>query len=125
MLSVDNSIDQSLVGNVIRSGEPMLIPSLRVEQIKAITLPESADYIVKSAFKAYCLSQSLAGAACLARVGLFRDRSGRPYTADDQSFPDGYVLTRTGLADRNCRLFESLREEIEERLSSKTSSPGE
>jgi PAS domain S-box-containing protein len=96
----------------------MLIPSLRVEQIKAITLPESADYIREIGIQSLLLVPITGRSGVLGAIGLFRDRGGRPYTADDQSFLTD-MSYRTGLAIENCRLFESLREEIEERLSAK------
>ena len=118
MLAVDYSIDQSLVGNVIRSGEPMLIPSIRVEQIEAITLPESADYVREIGIQSLLLVPITGRSGVLGAIGLFRDRGGRPYTAEDQSFLTD-MSYRTALAIENCRLFESLREEIEERRSAK------
>lgn len=118
MLSVDSSIDQSLVGNVIRSGEPMLIPSIRDEQIQAITLPESAEYIREIGIQSILLVPITGRSGVLGAIGLFRDRGGRPYTAEDQSFLTD-MSYRTALAIENCRLFESLREEIEERRSAK------
>jgi PAS domain S-box-containing protein len=52
----------------------------------------------------------------LGALVLFRDRGGRPYSTDDQSFLET-MASRTGLAIENYRLFESLRKEIEVRLS--------
>ena len=118
VLAVDYSMDQSIVGNVIRSGEPMLIPSLRVEQLKAITLPESADYIREIGIQSLLFVPITGRSSVLGAIGLFRDRGGKTYTAEDQSFLTD-ISYRTALAIENCRLFDSLREEIEERLSAK------
>jgi hypothetical protein len=55
----------------------------------------------------------------LGAISLSRHNNGRKaYKVDDQSFLMD-IASRTALAIENCRLFESLRTEIAERLSTK------
>jgi PAS domain S-box-containing protein len=118
LISVDYDVDQSIVGGVIRSGEPLLIPSIRAEQLEAITMPEFTDYAREVGVQSMLFVPVTGRSGVLGAIGLFRDRDGVPYTAEDQSFLTD-ISYRTALAIENCRLFESLREEIEERLSAK------
>lgn len=118
LITVDYDVDQSIVGGVIRSGEPMLIPSIRSEQLEAITMPEFTEYAREIGVQSMLFVPVTGRSGVLGALGLFRDRDGLPYTTEDQTFLTD-MSYRTALAIENCRLFESLREEIEERLSAK------
>lgn len=118
LISVDYAIDQSIVGGVIRSGEALLIPSILPEQLEAITMPEFAEYIREIGVQSLLFVPIIGRSGVLGALGLFRDRAGLPYTTEDQSFLTD-MSYRAALAIDNCRLFDTLRDEIEERLSAK------
>ena len=118
LISVDYSIENNILGGVIRSGESLLIPSILSEQLEAITMPEFAEYIREIGVQSLLFVPISGRSGVLGALGLFRDHAGSPYTTEDQSFLMD-MSYRTALAIDNCRLFESLRAEIEERLSAK------
>jgi PAS domain S-box-containing protein len=117
----DNIIDEerSMVGGVVKSGEPLLIPSIDSEQIKAITFQGFEEYIDQVGMESVLIVPLIGRSGVLGAISLSRHNNGRKaYKVDDQSFLME-IASRTALAIENCRLFESLRAEIAERLSTK------
>jgi PAS domain S-box-containing protein len=110
--------DRSIMGGVIKSGEPLLIPAIDPEQIKAITLPALKEYIDQVGIQSILIVPVIGRSGVLGAMSLSRHRSSNPFKMDDQSFLMD-IAYRTALAIENCRLFESLRLEIAERLSTK------
>lgn len=111
-------IDRSVVGGVIKSGEPLLIPSIDPEQLKAITMPEFKDYIDQVGLESILIAPLSGRSGVLGALSLSRHRGSKTFTREDQTFLMD-IAYRTALAIENCRLFESLRIEIAERLSTK------
>lgn len=120
MLVHSNHIDEerSIIAGVIKSGEPLLIPSIEPEQLKAITLPELKEYIDQFGIECVLIVPVIGRTGVLGAISLSRNRGGKAFKIDDQSFLMD-IAYRTALAIENCRLFESLRNEIAERLSTK------
>lgn len=116
LISVDYDVEHNFVGGVIRSGETLLIPSIPAEKLEALTFPGFKNYIREIGVQSMLIVPITGRSGVLGALALFKDRGGRPYTIDDQSFLET-MATRTGLAIENYQLFESLRKEIEERLS--------
>ena len=116
----NNQVDEerSVVGGVIKSGEPLLIPSISSEQIKAITLPELKEFIDQVGIESILIAPLIGRGGVLGAISLTRHRDGKAYNKDDQSYLMD-IAYRTALAVENCHLFESLRVEIAERLSTK------
>jgi PAS domain S-box-containing protein len=110
--------EHSIVGGVIKSGEPLLIPSIDPEQLKAITLPELREYIDQVGIESILIVPLIGRSGVLGAISLSRHRGSKAFKLDDQSFLMD-ISYRTALAIENCRLFESLRLEIAERLSTK------
>ena len=110
--------NHSLVGGVIKSGEPLLIPSIAPEQLKTITLPEFKEYVDQVGIKSVLIVPVIGRGGVLGAISLFRHQGNQPFKIDDQSFLMD-IAYRTALAIENYRLFESLRIEIAERLSTK------
>ena len=109
---------KTLAGSVIRSGEPLLLPSIPDEQLKVVTLPTMQEFI-DSVGVASVLIVPLSGrSGVVGTLSLSRHRGATPFNVDDQSFLRD-IAYRTALAIENCRLFESLHAEITERLSAK------
>jgi PAS domain S-box-containing protein len=110
--------DHSLTGRVIKSGEPLLIPSIDPEQLKAITQTSGKDFIEKVGIESILIVPLIGRSGALGAISMFRHPGSSPFKVDDQSFLMD-IAYRTALAVENCRLFESLRIEIAERLSTK------
>jgi PAS domain S-box-containing protein len=108
----------TLGGSVIRSGEPLLIPSIPPEQLQAVTLPALREFIDVIGVESVLIVPLKGRGGVVGTISLSRHRGNKPFNVEDQSFLTdiGY---RAALAIENCRLFESLHAEITERLSAK------
>ena len=109
---------QSLSGGVIKSGEPVLIPSIPPEQLKAISLPAFQEFIHEVGIKSVLIVPLVGRSGVVGTMNVMRHRDNRPLNVEDQSFLTDTAY-RIALAIENCRLFESLHSEITERLSAK------
>jgi PAS domain S-box-containing protein len=110
--------DRTLIGGVLKSGEPMLVPSIDPDRLKAITMPELSEYIDQVGVESILIVPVTGRSGVLGALGLYRHRGSEAFNMEDQSFLMD-IASRTALAIENCRLFESLRLEIAERLSTK------
>jgi PAS domain S-box-containing protein len=119
MMSIDYlDEDRTLMGGVLKSGESLLIPAIDRERLKAISMPELREYIDAVGVQSVLIVPLIGRAGVLGAIGLYRHPGSEAFNADDQSFAMD-IAYRTALAIENCRLFESLRLEIAERLSTK------
>jgi PAS domain S-box-containing protein len=109
---------QSLSGGVVRSGEPVLIPSLPPEQLKAISLPPFQEFIDEIGIKSVMIVPLVGRSGVVGTINLLRHLESKSFNVEDQSFLTD-ISYRIALAIENCRLFESLHSEITERLSAK------
>jgi PAS domain S-box-containing protein len=109
---------RTLGGSVIRSGEPLLIPSISPEQLQAVTLPALREFIDAIGVESVLIVPLIGRGGVVGTISLSRHRGNRPFNAEDQSFLTD-IAYRAALAIENCRLFESLHAEITERLSTK------
>jgi PAS domain S-box-containing protein len=107
-----------LAGSVIRSGEPLLIPSIPAEQLKAVTLPAFQEFIDVIGIESVIIVPLIGRSGVVGTLSLSRHRGAKPFNVEDQSFLTD-IAYRAALAIENCRLFESLHAEITERLSAK------
>lgn len=108
----------ALAGGVLRSGEPVLIPSLPPEQLKAITLPPFQEFIDEIGVGSVLIVPLMGRSGVVGTMHLLRHRGNKSFNVDEQSFLTD-IAYRVALAIENCRLFESLHAEITERLSAK------
>jgi PAS domain S-box-containing protein len=109
---------QSLSGGVLGSGEPVLIPSISPEQLKAISLPDFQEFIHEVGIKSVLIVPLVGRSGVVGTMSVLRHRDSKPLNVEDQSFLTDTAY-RIALAIENCRLFESLHSEITERLSAK------
>lgn len=107
--------NQSLSSGVVKSGEPLLIPSIQPEQLQAVTLPELKEYVDKIGIESILIVPLMGRSGVLGTITVSKHRGQKAYNIDDQSFLTD-IAYRTGLAIENCRLFDSLRAEISEKL---------
>jgi PAS domain S-box-containing protein len=109
---------QGLSGGVLKSGEPVLIPSLPPEQLRAISLPAFQEFIEEVGIESVLIVPLMGRSGAVGTLNLLRHRGNKPFNVEDQSFLTD-IAYRIALAIENCRLFESLHAEITERLSAK------
>jgi PAS domain S-box-containing protein len=109
---------QGLAGGVIKSREPVLIPSIPPEQLQAISLPAFQEFIQKIGIESVLIVPLVGRKGVLGTLNLSRHRGSKPFNVDDQSFLIDMAY-RFALSIENCLLFESLREEIAKRLTTK------
>ncbi len=109
---------QGLSGGVIKSGEPVLIPSLPSELLRSISLPAFQELIQEVGIESIIIVPLVGRSGVLGTMNLSRHRDSKPFNVEDQSFLME-IASRAALAIENCRLFESLRTEISKRLSAK------
>lgn len=110
--------DQTLGGSVIRSGEPLLLPFISPEQVQALTLSNLREYIQEFGIESILMVPLVGRSGTLGMISLSRNRGSKPFNMEDQSFLTD-VAYRVVLAIENCRLFDSLRMEMSERLAAR------
>jgi PAS domain S-box-containing protein len=109
---------QALAGGVLKSGEPVLIPSIPPEQLRAITLPAFEEFIDEIGVDSVLVVPLMGRSGVVGTIHVLRHHGSRSLNVDDQSFMTD-IAYRVALAIENCRLFDSLHAEISERLSAK------
>ena len=109
---------QSLSGGVLGSGEPVLIPLIPPEQLRAISLPDLQEFIHEIGIKSVLIVPLVGRSGVVGTMNVMRHGDSKPLNVEDQSFLTDTAY-RIALAIENCRLFESLHSEITERLSAK------
>jgi len=118
VLDTEYDFSEGLAGGVVRTGEPLLVPSIPPEQFQAISLPAFKDIIAEAHLSSVLIVPLVGRSGVLGAINLFRPSDAKPFSSGDQSFLVD-ICHRVALAIENCRLFESLREEISRRLSTK------
>jgi PAS domain S-box-containing protein len=108
----------ALAGGVLKTGEPVLIPFIPPEQLKAITLPAFQEFIDEIGVDSILVVPLMGRSGVVGTLHVLRHRGSKSFNVDDQSFLTD-IAYRIALAIENCRLFESLHAEITERLSAK------
>ncbi len=116
--SIRIDLEKGLIGGVIKSGEPLLIPSIHPDTIRAITSSEFEEIVDKVSLESLLIVPLLGRSGVLGAISIFRHSGSKSFKLDDQTFLLD-IAHRTALAIENCRLFESLRIEMDERLSTK------
>ncbi|HSL45529.1 MAG TPA: PAS domain S-box protein [Anaerolineales bacterium] len=119
-IDFDSDYDPShvLAGGVLKSGEPVLIPSLPPEQWQSILLPAFHEFIHEIGIESILVAPLVGRNGVVGTLHLLRHQGNKPFSVEDQSFLTD-IAYRIALAVENCRLFESLHAEITERLSAK------
>ena len=109
---------QALAGGVLKSGQPVLLPSLLPEHLKAISLPVFEEFIDEVGVESVLVVPLMGRSGVVGTIHVLRHRGNKAVDVEDQSFLTD-IAYRIALAIENCRLFESLHAEITERLSAK------
>jgi two-component system sensor histidine kinase UhpB len=108
--------DQGIESGVVKSGEPLLIPSIQSQQLSGFSTRALTSYVSEIGIESILIVPLIGRSGVLGTINLFRHRGHKPYNIEDQSFLVD-ISYRTVLAIENSRLFDSLRAEISERKS--------
>ncbi len=101
--------DEGLVGRVVRTGQPVLLPEVKPEELDVPTASEIDAYREHLTVHSILIVPLRARGRVIGTIGGWRDRPGYPHTADDQAFVLD-LADRAGLAIENARLYQQLAE---------------
>ncbi|HET9589170.1 MAG TPA: PAS domain S-box protein [Anaerolineales bacterium] len=107
---------RGIESGVLKSGEPLLIPSIESEQLHSAALPALTNSVSEIGVQSILIVPLIGRSGVIGTLNLFRHAGHKPYNIEDQSFLMD-ISYRTVMAIENCRLFDSLRAEISERQS--------
>lgn len=106
--------DEGLSGRVVQTGQPILIPIISPEELRAAFKPEHHVFLDRFGTSSVLHTPLQVRGRVIGTLGISRDKPGRPYTSDDRAFLQ-QVADRTALAIDNAHLFEAAQTEIAER----------
>ena len=109
-------LSDGLVGGVIKSGEPLLIPSISPERLQKVASSAFKELIQERGIDSALIVPLIGRSGILGALHLYRQQGSKPFSSGDQFFLTD-ISYRIALAIENCRLFESLRIEISKRLA--------
>jgi len=114
--------DEGILGQVIASGEPLLVATVDVQQIKSEFKPEFLPWLEQLGMESLIVVPLKAQGRLIGAMSLTRDRGGSPYTNEDYTFVQN-LAERAALSIANTRLYiENLRRkhELEIRVNERT-----
>lgn len=101
-------VGDSYAGQVVQTGQPLLIPSMSQAQIRATIKPEYQPYLERYGLHSLLIVPLRAHGQIIGTLGLTRDQSGRPYTQTDQLLLQD-IADRAALAIVNAQAFATLK----------------
>ena len=99
-----NAVGVGSSGTVAQTGQPLLIPEVQPEQLRAQLQPEHLPYLDRFGITSMLVVPLRAHGNILGTLSMARVQLGQPYTADDLDFFQD-LADRAGLAIENARLF--------------------
>lgn len=115
-------IGEGLAGRVAQTGEPILISNISSTQLTQQMNKAFVSYLEKFELASICIVPVHARDRVVGVLGVARDKTGKPYTYEDQVFLQD-LADRAGLAIENSRLFieaNIAREEADEANQAKS-----
>ena len=106
--------EEGFVGQVIQSGQPLLVPVLSQDRVRNMIKAGYLPYLDRFGINSLLIVPLRARGEIIGTLGLTRDTPGQPYTEEDQSFLQD-LADRAALAIANVRLVQDLRSELIER----------
>ncbi len=122
LAAASHRAEEGINGQVMSSGQSVLLPVVPQEQIRAQTKPEYWPYLERFGIHSLILAPIRAGGQVIGTLGVSRDQPGRPYGREDQEFLQD-LADRVALALTNAQLFQEnirQREELEQRVAERT-----
>lgn len=106
--------DEGLVGGVVSSGNPVLIPSISLDELRAAITAGHRDDIEQVPLHSIVIVQVRVRERVIGTLGLGRERPGEPYTDADLLLLQE-LADRAGLAIENARLYREAQDAIRSR----------
>ncbi|HEX5690143.1 MAG TPA: histidine kinase dimerization/phospho-acceptor domain-containing protein, partial [Roseiflexaceae bacterium] len=104
---------EGLLGQVLRTGEPLFMPVVEAEELHATVRPEYHSYLDSFEMGGLLVVPLHAQGRNIGTLGLSRERARHPYTREDLSFFQD-LAERAGLAIENARLFRAAQQARDE-----------
>jgi protein-histidine pros-kinase len=102
--SAPNSVGSGLSGTVAQTGQPLFIPEVSLDQVRAQLKPEHHRYLDRFGIASLIVVPLRSRGDILGTLSVTREQPGQPYDADDLAFIQD-LADRAGLAIENARLF--------------------
>jgi signal transduction histidine kinase/PAS domain-containing protein len=93
-------------GQVIRSGQPLFVPSIQIDQSDDYNISTHPTYLVDHHLHSLMCMPLRTRGDLIGTLTLFRDKNDRPYTQEDFLFVQN-LSDQAALAIQNARLFEA------------------
>jgi len=97
-------VHEGTVGQVMQTGQPLLIVNRSVEDWRPVVLPDWIPYVEQFGMHSILIVPLRAGGTTIGTLGLWREATPEPFTLDDQQFVQD-LADRAGLAVDNARLY--------------------
>jgi signal transduction histidine kinase len=104
-------VHEGTVGQVMLTGQPLLVANRSVEDWRPMVLPDWIPYIEQFGMHSILIVPLRAGGTTIGTLGLWREATPEPFTLDDQQFVQD-LADRAGLAVDNARLYAGARAAI-------------
>jgi PAS domain S-box-containing protein len=114
--------DEGLGGQVLRSGQPVLLPTIPPERLKAIVPPAASPILEHMSIHSLLVVPLRAQGKVIGTLTLTRDEPDHPYSPEDQAFLQD-LADRAALSIVNARLYvamQELNDELEQRVIKRT-----
>jgi len=105
-------VDASLSGRVALSGEPLLVPHITLDQLRATVRPEYWPYLEQVGITSLLIAPLRTGGRTIGILALTRAQADQPYTLADQTFLQE-LADRAALAIANAQLHAAVIEQRE------------
>jgi signal transduction histidine kinase len=99
-------VGQGVSGRVLRTGQPVLLPSLSSPEAVALLSPQGRQYLQRFGMHSLLAVPLRGREGVLGVLATSRDTPGHPYTADDQTLLQD-LADRAALAIENARLYQA------------------
>jgi PAS domain S-box-containing protein len=107
-------VGEAIVGRVAQTGVSMHIPVVTSNEICEMILPAYLPLLERIGFHSILVVPLRAQGRVIGTLGLYRHRSGQPYTSGDQEFVQE-LADRAALAITNARLLRQVQQQLTER----------
>ena len=107
-------VDEGMGGQVVKTGEAILIPLVTLEQLRATTKPEYWGFLDRYPLSSLLCVPLRSEGGVIGVIALTRITAALSYTLADQSFVQE-LADRVALVITNARLYEELERRVAER----------
>jgi PAS domain S-box-containing protein len=104
LLAAPQPSDRGLTSRVMQTGQPLLIPVVSQEELRASVHQNYLPYLDRFSVHSILIAPLRVRGRAIGTVEIFRDRAGCPYNVDDLVFLQD-LADRAALAIENARLY--------------------